>query len=186
MLAVEQGYRLWPDVLEVDQYIIGTQAHLSLWNSAGTGGACRSCTAPCQYQIFRPGQAFIERAVRYSQRLTEGASNRLSGAVAIAATMPWRRDEQPLVQGGTHKPAHAMEDAGGARTGDAGMGGWLNHVRQRESAGSSHPPKLRQTTTGNSPARPNQQPALNPNGLHDIRSGSASLLSRMQEERWHG
>jgi transposase InsO family protein len=58
---------------------------------------------------------------------------------------------------------------------------WFNHVRLLESAGSSHPPKLGQTTTGNSPTRPNQQPALNPNGLHAIRSGSASLLSRMQE-----
>ncbi|MHB9159223.1 MAG: SOS response-associated peptidase family protein, partial [Thiobacillus sp.] len=36
----------------------------------------------------------------------------------------------------------------------------------------SRPPKLRQTTTGNSPNRPSQRPALKPNGLHKTRGGS--------------
>jgi len=40
----------------------------------------------------------------------------------------------------------------------------------------SRPPKLRQTTTGNSPNRPSQRPVLKPNGLHETRGGSLSPI----------
>ncbi|MEQ1662581.1 MAG: hypothetical protein ABL877_07780, partial [Thiobacillus sp.] len=43
--------------------------------------------------------------------------------------------------------------------------------------------KLRQTTTGNSPNRPSQRPALKPNGLHETRGGSNPLLHLFRELR---